>query len=95
MSLASVPAWPFGPVSVSVEKPSLAVLALSPFPASPLLRTITREPVSTPAGMRTFTVSFCVTRPLPRQAAQGLVMIFPSPLQLVQVEMSGAPTVRE
>src|SRR5437016_1690195 len=34
----SVPAWPFGPVSVSVQKLSPASLALSPFPASPWLR---------------------------------------------------------
>jgi hypothetical protein len=34
----SVPAWPFGPASVSVEKPSPAVPAPSPFPASPFLR---------------------------------------------------------
>jgi hypothetical protein len=32
------PAWPFGPVSVSVEKLSPAPLAPSPFPASPFLR---------------------------------------------------------
>src|SRR5258708_31281457 len=34
----SVRAWPFGPASVSVEKLSPAVLALSPFPASPFPR---------------------------------------------------------
>ena len=34
----SVPAWPFGSVSVSVEKLSPAPLALSPFPASPFPR---------------------------------------------------------
>src|SRR5216683_412331 len=34
----SAPAWPFGPASVSVEKLSPAVPALSPFPASPSLR---------------------------------------------------------
>src|ERR1035438_1891086 len=34
----SVPAWPFGPAFVSVEKLSPAPPALSPFPASPFLR---------------------------------------------------------
>src|SRR5208283_2134527 len=34
----SVPAWPSGPASVSVEKLSPAVPAPSPFPASPFLR---------------------------------------------------------
>src|ERR1700694_1693596 len=34
----SVPAWPFGPASVSVEKLSPASLAPSPFPVSPFRR---------------------------------------------------------
>src|ERR1043166_3855647 len=40
-------------------------------PPSPLPEIFTREPVSTPAGMRTFTVSVFGTVPFPLQSEQG------------------------
>src|SRR5262245_63760884 len=44
---------------------------------------MTREPVSTPAGMRTLTVSYFGNTPLPWQSAQG-GRRFPVPLQAEQ-----------
>src|ERR671916_397534 len=56
--------------------PTLVMMKRSPAgapsrPPSPLPGTRTREPVSTPAGIRTFTCSDFGTVPLPWQTAQG------------------------
>src|SRR5579885_1163214 len=56
--------------------PTFVMMKRSPggapiLPPSPLPGTRTREPVSTPAGMRTFTCSAFGTVPLPLQSAHG------------------------
>src|SRR4030095_1160069 len=57
-------------------EPTLVMMCKSPggapsLPPSPLPGILTREPVSTPAGMRTFTVSVFGTVPLPLQSEHG------------------------
>src|SRR5215468_11881249 len=52
-------------------------------PASPLPRTSTRVPVSTPAGIRTLTVSYFGNAPRPWQLGQGGRRL-PVPLQSAQ-----------
>ncbi len=54
-------------------------------PASPLPLMRMREPSSTPAGMRTWSVFSCSTRPRPRHVGHGDCTIWPSPAHLVQV----------
>jgi hypothetical protein len=54
-------------------------------PVSPSPRSFSREPVSTPAGMRTFRVWVRRSVPDPRHSVHGFVITVPCPLQVPHV----------
>src|SRR6266568_5296560 len=56
-----------------------------PLPCPPSPVTLSREPVSTPAGILIERVLVSFVLPLPRQSGQGLSTTLPSPLHWPQV----------